>query len=208
MTMRPAAELLLREAAAIEPILRGTATEDFDRPTVCEGWSVRDVMAHCAAALTMAGNGEVHSFTPAENQADVDTRRSHSIGQVLAELLDGYEAGAAAIDAAEGRLDGIGLGEWMHGGDIREALAITDAYESAGIELALDLLAARSRSLSKPAVTVRLGDRTLDFGVGEANATLIADQATFVRICGGRRPDGARYRIKGEYRAIDMVLFS
>lgn len=208
MTMRPAAELLLLEAAAIEPILQGTADIDFDRPTVCDGWSVRDVMAHCAAALTMTAAGEFHGFTPEENQADVDARRGQGIGQVLAELLEGYEHGAAAIDAADGRLDGIGIGEWMHGGDIRDALEIADAYESDGIELAIDLLIERSQALSRPGVSVLLEDRRYDFGVGPATAILTTDRPTFVRICGGRRPDPGRYRVDGEYSVADMVLFN
>ena len=54
MTPRPpdlAARLLRTEANALLPILRRTPVAAFDRPTICTGWSVRDVLAHCAAAL-------------------------------------------------------------------------------------------------------------------------------------------------------------
>lgn len=208
MTMRPAAELLLVEAAAIEPILQGAEELDFDLPTVCTGWSVRDVMAHCAAALTRTAAGDLHSFSKEENQADVDARRGQSPGQILAELLIGYETAAAAIDDAGGVLDGIGLGEWMHGGDIRAALGLAGAYESEGVELALELLIERSHMQSRPAVKVELGDRTLGFGVGDADTVLRTDAATFVRICGGREPDAARFTLEGPGSVEDMILFS
>jgi len=47
----PAARLVLVEAAALEPVLRRAPTAVFSLPTVCDGWSVRDVLAHCSAAL-------------------------------------------------------------------------------------------------------------------------------------------------------------
>jgi len=208
MAMRPAAELLLLEAAAIEPILQAAADVDLDLPTVCTGWSVRDVMAHCAAALSRIASEDLHDFSPEANEADVEARRGQSTGQVLSELLTGYETGAEAIDAAAGVLDGIGLGEWMHGGDIRDALGLPGAYESEGIELALGLLLERSQNMGKGPVTVVIGGETMHFGVGESATTLTTDRATFVRICGGRKPDPARYRLQGELGVADLTLFS
>ena len=208
MALRPAAELLLLEAAAIEPILQAADETDFDLPTVCTGWSVRDVMAHCAAALTRVASGDLHDFSPEANEADVEARRGQSPGQVLAELITGYETAAAAIDTADGVLDGIGLGEWMHGGDIRKALGLPGAYVSEGIELALGLLVERSQNMGKPAVTVHIGDETLHFGVGEPTTTLTTDRATFVRICGGRRPDPTMFQLHGDVVVEDMILFS
>lgn len=58
------ARLLLTERDAILPILRRTPPSDFDRPTILPGWSVRDVLAHCAAALGMAAAGTSHGFSP------------------------------------------------------------------------------------------------------------------------------------------------
>jgi len=208
MPLRPAAELLILEAAAIEPILQAADETDFDLPTVCDGWSVRDVMAHCAAALSRIAADDLHDFSPEANEGDVEARRGQSPGQVLAELINGYETGAEGIEAAGGALDGIGLGEWMHGGDIRDALGLDGAYESDGIELALGLLIERSQQMGKPAVTVHIGDERLDYGVGESVTTLTTDRATFVRICGGRQPDSLRYRVEGPVSVADMVLFS
>jgi hypothetical protein len=82
------------------------------------GWSVRDVLAHCAPALGTAAAGTSPGFSPEENQRDVDERKPLPIQDVLDELEARYAA--AAIAMAEGRLDGLALGEWLHGGDVRD----------------------------------------------------------------------------------------
>ena len=207
--MRPAAELLLLEAEALGAVLDGAAPAAFDLPTVCTGWSVRDVLAHCGAALTAAAAGTVHGFTPDDNQRDVVERRAWPLADVIAELRSGYRDGAAAVDAAGGRYDGIGLGEWMHGGDVREPLGEPDPYASAGVELATDLLIERSARMGAPTIEAIVGGRSLRFGdpAGGADATLFADPETFVRLCGGRRPDTARYRLAGASPA-DLILFA
>ena len=76
MTAETAARLLLTERDALLPILRRTPVDAFDRPTVCTGWTVRDVLAHCGCALTRAAEGRLHRFTPELNEIDVDERRS------------------------------------------------------------------------------------------------------------------------------------
>ena len=71
MTARPpdlAVRLLRTEADALLPILRRTPAAAFDRPTVCTGWSVRDVLAHCAAALVRLAEGRLHQFTPSRTR--------------------------------------------------------------------------------------------------------------------------------------------
>ena len=206
--IRDAARLLLVEADALRPILESAAEADFDNDTVCTGWSVRDVLSHCGAALTMVARGETHAFTPEDNERDVNFRRTWPIAEVLDELFAGYEQGAAAIDAAGGPLDGVGLGEWMHGGDVREALGAADPYASAGSDLAFGLLLERSAALGKPLIDVAIDGTRHTFGSGPPPAaSLETDLETFVRLCGGRRPDPDRYTLVGAEPA-ELVLFS
>ncbi len=163
--MRPkttAGRLLVIEASALPPILRRAPAAAFDRPTVCAGWSVRDVLAHCSAALHRVARGTMHGFSPEENQTDVEERRPWRLERLIDELGDGYAAAAPVVDAAGGGLDGVALGEWVHGGDVREPLGETDAYVSAGSELALELLIARGRRL--PLVAVHLPEQTFTIG--------------------------------------------
>lgn len=207
--MRSAAELLLVEASALRPILEATALEAFDRPTICTGWSVRDVLAHCGAALSRTAAGTTHGFTPEDNEADVAERRPWPLEAVLAELWRGYEEAAVAIDRAGGELDGVGLGEWVHGGDVREALGYEDAYGSAGSDLAVLLLLERSRALGRTSLEVRIDGRAEHFGSdGPAAGTLVTDTATFVRLTGGRAPDPQRYQLASTVASSELILFT
>jgi uncharacterized protein (TIGR03083 family) len=204
MTTRPpdlGARLLRAEADALLPILRRTPAAAFDRPTVCTGWSVRDVLAHCAAALVRLAEGRLHQFTPEQNEADVAERRPWPLDGVLAELERGYTVAAPALTAGSAHGDGIALGEWVHGGDVREALEAPRPYASDGIEDALVLLVERSQARAVPPTRVRLPDQELLLGVpadpGRAPAELVTDPATLVRLCSGRHPDPARFTLRG-----------
>jgi uncharacterized protein (TIGR03083 family) len=196
------ARLLLAERDALLPILRRTAADAFDRPTVCTGWSVRDVLAHCGAALVRVAEGNLHRFRPEDNEVDVAERRHWPLAAVVDELERGYGLAAPVLTAAGGALDGVALGEWIHGGDIREALDEPRPYESDGVEDALVLLVERSRAPRQaiPATRVRLPDRDLQLGIagaGSLQAELVTDTPTLIRLCSGRRPDPARFRLTG-----------
>jgi uncharacterized protein (TIGR03083 family) len=211
VTASTGARLLLTERDALLPILRRTPAEAFDRPTVCTGWTVRDVLAHCGCALTRAADGSMHGFTAELNEIDVAERRSWPLPRVLAELEQGYGAAAAAMSAAQGKLDGLALGEWVHGGDVREALGEPGPYQSDGVEDALLLLVDRTRRRDVPPTVVRLPDRELRLGAGEPGGTppaeLDTDVPTLIRLCAGRRPDPARFRLTGadpaQYRVFE-----
>jgi uncharacterized protein (TIGR03083 family) len=165
---------------------------------------VRDVLAHCSAALGHAAAGTLHDFSPESNQRDVDARKGWPVADLLDELATGYVGGSAAVDAAGGRLDALGLGEWVHGGDVRSALGLRWAYTSAGVADALVLLAARSRAREVPATDVVLSDSPspvsplrLGPADGPATATITTDTATLLRLCAGRSADPAAYSLTG-----------
>jgi hypothetical protein len=115
------------------------------------------------------------------------------------------ESPAARIDAAGGRLDGLGLGVWVHSGDIREAVGLADPYAAPGVELGIELLLERSRR-KEFSLDVHLGDHTAAFGAGPPSGGLVTDLETFVRLTGGRSPDPARFVLDGASPA-DPVLF-
>ena len=196
------ARLLLTERDALLPLLRRTPDSAFDLPTVCTGWSVRDVLAHCASALIRVATGTEHGFSPEENQADVDERRAWPVADVLAELEHAYELGAAAESVAR-----VALGEWMHGGDVREALGEPDAFASPGLEDALTLVVQRSVHRGLAPIDVHLMDaeaRGLASGIlrlgdpaAEAVGSLRTDAAGLIRLVGGRRPELAADGLQG-----------
>ncbi len=101
----------------------------------------------------------------------------------------------------------MGLGEWIHGGDVRDALGVGGAYTSPGAELAVELLIERSVVVNGPSLVCRIDGRERRFGpAGAAEGRLDTDLETFVRLCGGRSPDPRRYELAGA-GAGDLVLF-
>jgi uncharacterized protein (TIGR03083 family) len=189
--------LLLTERDLILPIMHGRPDADFDLDTALPGWRVRDVLAHCSAALGMAVSGRFHAFTPEDNQRDVDARREWPVSKLLDELADGYSGAASAIQAAGGKLDGLALGEWVHGGDVRDAWGLPEAYASGGVDHAITLVAAISQrpgSTVPPTDVVLADGGRVRLGTGEPVVGLETDTATLIRMIAGRRPDPARIR--------------
>ena len=196
---RPA-RLLRAEYDALLPVLRRAAGPAFDRPTACPGWSVRDVLAHCGAALNRVVTGRLNAFTPELNEIDVAERRAWPLPDILSELASGYLEAGPVIGAAGGRLDVIGLGEWLHGGDVREALGEPLAYASDGFADACVLLGDWTRRRAVPLVEVTLPGATLSLGApvpGRPPATLSAGPATVMRLFAGRPADRADYQLAG-----------
>jgi uncharacterized protein (TIGR03083 family) len=205
---RPA-RLLRTEHDALLPILRQTPEEAFGFATACPGWSVRDVLAHCAAALTRVATGTLHAFTPELNEIDVAQRRDWPLPRLLSELERGYLEAGPVIAEAGGRLDPIALGEWIHGGDVRDALDEPLAYESDGFEDACALLAEWTRRLKVPLTEVTLTGTALRLGVpvpGRPPATLVTDRATLMRLFAGRPTEPAEYQLTGAVPE-DLVIF-
>lgn len=206
--LRPAAEILLIAVEEFERVL-DTAADDLDLPTPCEAWSLRDVVAHCSGSLLRAVENRLHLFTPADNQIDVEERRSWPFADVRTELEETAGPAASIIDAAGGKLDGIGLGVWVHAGDIREAIDLKDAYAGPGLDLGLALLAERSERKLPFALDVDLGERNLRLGIKETDpvGTLTTDADTLVRLTAGRQPLTGLYQLSG-VAAAELALFS
>lgn len=194
--------LLLAERESLLPALRRTPEEAFDRPTVCTGWSVRDVIAHCAAALVRVSTGDLHRFTPEDNQGDVDARKSWPVAELLDELQRGY-AMAAGTDVGSG----LALGEWVHGGDVREALGLPHAYASEGVGDALALLVEVSARRTLPATEVLLSDAealglpSAALRLGDPSVPVVGqlrtDTAGLVRVVAHRRPETVVAELRG-----------
>ncbi len=192
--------LLEIESDTLLPILHRTPPEDFDRATACPAWSVRDVLAHCQAALSRAATDQLNAFTPELNQLDVDERRTWPLPRLLAELEKSYSEAAPAIAAAAGRLDPLALGEWLHGGDVRDALGEPQAYESGGFDDACILLVDRTRRRATPLVEVSLPGTTLSIGVGSPDrppASLVTGRGTLMRLIAGRATAPSDYELTG-----------
>jgi uncharacterized protein (TIGR03083 family) len=197
--------LLALERDALIPLLRARPDADFALPTAaCPGWSVRDVLAHCSAALmrVVESRFEKGVFSPESNDRDIAERAGWSNARVVDELERGMTEAGPVIAKAGGVLDMIALGEWVHAGDVRDVLGAPGAYAGAGLPDALTLLVRVTREKRHVPLHADLEDvdEPLRLGAltaGGPPARYIGDAATLVRLYAGRPLDGAAYELAG-----------
>ncbi|MDT0405225.1 maleylpyruvate isomerase family mycothiol-dependent enzyme [Streptomyces edwardsiae] len=206
--------LLAVERDALIPLLRGRPEGDFALPVpACPGWSVRDVLAHCSAAFArvLERRYEDGVFSPESNERDIAERAGWTNARVVDELEHGMTEAGPLIAGAGGALDGLALGEWVHAGDVRDALGEPGAYAGAGLPYALALLGQVTGRNGRPPLHADLddADEPLRFGdhSGERPpARYIGDGPTLVRLYAGRSVDGAAYELAG-VEAAELNIF-
>ncbi|MEU7697874.1 MULTISPECIES: maleylpyruvate isomerase family mycothiol-dependent enzyme [unclassified Streptomyces] len=198
--------LLRTERDLLMPLLRRTPEEAYELRTACPGWTARQVLAHCGAALVRIVEDRLEEgvFLPEANACDVAEREDWPLGRVLDELERGLtEAGPVIAAREDGRLDAVALGEWVHAGDVREAFGEPDAYCGDALELALPLLTVTSRKRETPRLVGVLADgATARVSLGNAiegrpPATFKGDASTLIRIYAGRPLVRTRYELTG-----------
>ncbi|MGV9418395.1 maleylpyruvate isomerase family mycothiol-dependent enzyme [Streptomyces sp. NPDC003674] len=197
--------LLAAERDVLIPLLRARADADFALPTLaCPGWTVRDVLAHCSAALTrvVESRFEKGVFSPESNDRDIAERARWTNAQVVDELERAMAEAGPVIAKAGGVLDMVALGEWVHAGDVREVLGEPGAYAGAGLPDALALLARVTRDKEHLSLHADLDDmdEPLRLGAVAADAPparYIGDAPTLVRLYSGRPLSGAGYELAG-----------
>ncbi|MEW1600470.1 maleylpyruvate isomerase family mycothiol-dependent enzyme [Streptomyces sp. NPDC093808] len=206
--------LLSVERDALLPLLRGRDEGDFALPvTACPGWTVRDVLAHCSAALSRVVEGRYGKdvFSPESNQRDIDERAGWTHAQVLDELERGMTEAGPVIAKADGPLDAVALGEWVHAGDVRAALGEPGAYAGAGLPFALTLLAQVTSARGHVPLHADLDDADEPVRLGDASgerppARFIGDGPTLMRLYAGRPVDGVSYELAGA-EAAELNIF-
>ncbi|NUS16938.1 MAG: maleylpyruvate isomerase family mycothiol-dependent enzyme [Streptomyces sp.] len=197
--------LLTTERDGLVPLLRSRPDADFERPTDgCPGWTVRDVVAHCSSALMriVESRYEKGVFSPEANDRDIAERAEWTNAQVVDELERGMTEAGPVIAKAGGALDLAALGEWVHGGDVRDALGEPGAYIGPGLPHALTLLARITREKGCLPLHADLDDvdepLTLGAVSGERTpARYIGDAATLVRLYSGRPVAGRTFELAG-----------
>lgn len=197
--------LLTLERDALIPLLRARPDAGFALPAAaCPGWSVRDVLAHCSAALmrVVESRFEKGVFSPESNDRDIAERAGWSNARVVDELERGMTEAGPVIARAGGVLDMIALGEWVHAGDVREVFGAPGAYAGAGLPDALTLLVRITREKEHLPLHADLDDvdEPLRLGAAVAGgppARYIGDAPTLVRLYAGRPVDGSGYELAG-----------
>ncbi|MBT3165863.1 maleylpyruvate isomerase family mycothiol-dependent enzyme [Streptomyces sp. Vc74B-19] len=206
--------LLGVERDALLPLLRARDEGDFALPVVaCPGWTVRDVLAHCSAALSRVVESRYDKdvFSPECNERDIAERAGWSNAEVLDELERGMTQAGPVIAGAGGLLDGVALGEWVHAGDVRVAFGEPGAYAGAGLPFALALLAQVTSARGHLPLHADLDDADEPLRLGDVSgerppARFIGDAPTLVRLYAGRPVDGVSYELAG-VEAAELNIF-
>jgi len=160
------------ERKALAADLRGLSAGDWDRPSLCAGWTVRDVLAHMtsAAKLTppaffgkMIGSG--FSFDKVQEQGVAAQR-----GATPADTLANFESVQTSVKHPPGPTQ-TWLGETIvHSEDIRRALGIEHKYATEAVVTVADfykgsnLLIGSKRRIS--GLTLRATDADWTTGTG------------------------------------------
>ncbi|QNP71975.1 maleylpyruvate isomerase family mycothiol-dependent enzyme [Streptomyces roseirectus] len=197
--------LLATERDALIPLLRSRPDADFAIPTTgCPGWSVRDVLAHCSAALirVVETRFERGVFSPESNDRDIADRADWPTARIVDELERGMTEAGPVIAAWDGRLDLIALGEWIHAGDVREVWHEPGAYAGAGLPAALSLLTWHTQQRAHTHLHADLDDTEAPVTLGLPDgahppARYLGPAATLVRLYSGRPVDETSYELVG-----------
>ncbi|MFF9406434.1 maleylpyruvate isomerase family mycothiol-dependent enzyme [Streptomyces anandii] len=197
--------LLTSERDVLIPLLRSRPDADFALATAaCPGWTVRDVLAHCSAALTrvVESRFEKGVFSPESNDRDIAERADWSNARVVDELERGMTEAGPMIAKAGGVLDVLALGEWVHAGDVRETFGAPGAYAGEGLPYALTLLTRVTREKGHLPLHADLDDMDEPLRLGDISgertpARYIGDGATLVRLYAGRPLPASGYELAG-----------
>lgn len=188
--------------------LKGLPKASWDKGSLCEGWTVRDVVSHLVGnAADLAAQNVEGVGTPEYNQRQVDERAGKSIEELFTEWDEqgpAYEAGIAALpkevweadyppwgtvgEALERMLEDI----WVHSQDIRLALG-DEIAPGPGIGAVVHIsafeLPVRSKEKNVPlgTVTLDLGEYSTSVPIGDGpDLTISGDAATYALAATGR----------------------
>jgi len=184
---------VVAERTELAAMLAGLRPEQWDAPTLCAGWRVREVVAHMTMAFRMRAprfflelakaRGDFNRM--ADRQARKDAA-AMSAGELLAEVRDnvthpwsppgGGPVGALSHDA-------------IHGLDISVGLGLDRRPPAARVGLVLRGLRARNTDyFGVDLGGVRLEATDLDWSYGDGTPLRGAAQDLLLVLCGRRLP--------------------
>lgn len=160
------------ERAALIDDLAHVDDERWERPSLCPGWSVHDVVAHLVDTARTTRLGFVVGFARA--RFDFDRQNARGIererGASPRETLRRLRAVAARTSTPPAPLDTRLVEEVVHGEDIRRPLGLTRAYPPEAVARALRLQVRTSTSFGgarELVAGVRLRATDADLTIGE-----------------------------------------
>ena len=221
---------LLRQRRRLADLVTGLDAAQWDAPSRCEAWSVKDVVAHLvtvnqfwAFSIAAGRAGQptrvLATFDPVTSPAAlVASVRDVSIADTLAKYLESNEALAASVDGLEGEgwsalaesppghvsLHALSLhalwDAWIHERDIALPLGLSPAVEPDEVDGALRYAAAIGPAMLATRGSSRAG--AIAVTAVDPDIAFVVDAGTDVVVRDGVAPDGA-LQLNGP--AVDLV---
>lgn len=129
-------EAMIDFLASLDPL-------QWDEPSLCEGWTVHDVVAHLVATARTTRIGFVVGLARARFDFDRENARglARARGATAQETLDRFRAVRHRTSTPPAPLETRLVEAIVHGEDIRRPLGATHAYPAEAVERALRLQA-------------------------------------------------------------------
>src|SRR5205809_12738 len=156
VTQKELAAAMRDERERLVRYLESVPETAWDKPSLCEGWTVKDLVAHLVGnAADMVAQKFDGAGSPEYNQRQLDERAGHSAAELLAEWAEqgpAFEAGIEILDDNFWNTPYLEFGTvgealqrlvediWVHGQDIRIPLGDSPTA-GPGLDATLDCIA-------------------------------------------------------------------
>ncbi|MGW7417421.1 maleylpyruvate isomerase family mycothiol-dependent enzyme [Streptomyces sp. NPDC054863] len=181
------------ERAALAQDLAQLDDERWSTPSLCEGWTVHDVVAHLIDTARTTRLGFVSGMVRA--RFDFDRQNARGVERERAaspqETLERLRLGAPRWSPPPAPLDSRLVEEVVHGEDIRRPLGLTRSYPQEAVVRALRLQTRTSESFggAKELVSrVRLSATDADLSIGHGPEISGTALALLLTVSGRRVP--------------------
>jgi uncharacterized protein (TIGR03083 family) len=187
--------MIAAQRRELAELLAGLPERDWDAATLCEGWRVREVVAHMTMPFRTSLPGFVLAMLKARGDvnrmADTTARRdagAMSSGELVASMRDNAEH---AWKPPGGGFVGALSHEVIHGLDITVALGIDKPVPTERMRVVLDGINARSVGFFGVDLDgVRLVADDLDWTYGDGEPLHGSAQDLLLVLCGRKLPAG------------------
>jgi uncharacterized protein (TIGR03083 family) len=196
VTQQRIAEELKSEREALTAYLRSIPEAAWDKESLCDGWTIKDLMAHVVGIASDVANRRLDGVgSPEQNERQVSERKDATPSDLLDEWSrEGklLEDGILELDEAfwtAPYTEGFNVGQalqrmvediWVHAQDVRIPLG-DEATKSAGTISTLEV-GSRELGIRLPAYAPDVGTLTID--VGDYSSETKGAGSTDVRITG------------------------
>ncbi|MER5727508.1 maleylpyruvate isomerase family mycothiol-dependent enzyme [Streptomyces sp. NPDC002138] len=173
---RPAAEIraaIAAERRELAAVLDGLSAEEWDAPTLCGGWRVREVAAHMTMGFRYSlskmawqlirARGSLHRMTDRCARTDAATHSTRGLAALLSDNADHpWKPPVGGIEAALGH-------DVIHGLDITVALGLGRRVPEDRVRILLESVDARTLKFfgaDLGGIELRANDLEWSFGTG------------------------------------------